>query len=325
MKFSIIIPVYNSEKYLKECVDSVLGQTHDDLEVILVDDESNDSSPKICKDYSLKDSRVKYIRKRNGGTSSARNVGLDNATGDYLMFIDNDDVWMDINAVSDINCLLQESNADVLMFDTAVYDQKSDKLDYKANNIDRSKLIGQSAADALRTIMSNGVMSRAVWSRVIRRDVVEKSHIRFPEGMRNEDTAFSAELIINSKSYDWYNNVFYKYRVNTGDSQTSKPINKDQLDDLKRILYRFANAGKKMDEDMREALYSYLAFPYAVWIGYSMVSDETSKMEIKEMKKISYLLRYDEDSSVKTLSKAYRILGYKGVCLLLKFWVKKNR
>jgi glycosyltransferase involved in cell wall biosynthesis len=325
MKYSIIIPVYNSEKYLEECVKSVTGQTYKDIEVILVDDESSDESPAICQKLAEEDSRIKYIRKKNGGTSAARNTGIDNSTGDYLMFIDNDDLWANDNALWEINSLLEESHADTLMFNTAVLNQKTSEVTWNHERINREEVVDVPADRALKSILEHGLMAVAVWSRVFKRKVIEENHVRFPDGMRNEDTAFSAGAMLYSKSYDWYDGVFYHYRVNTGDSQTSEPINKKQLDDLREILIKYAELGKSLDEPLKKAFYSYLAFPYSVWLGYSMTNRDTTRAEIKSMKKLEYILKYDYDKRVKMLSKVYRLLGYKGVCFLLKMWVKKNR
>ena len=100
-KVSIIVPVYNVEKYLAECVDSILNQTVQDIEVILVDDGSTDHSPVICDQYARADCRVNVIHKPNGGASSARNVGLQNITGQWCMFVDSDDVY-DANIVKEL-------------------------------------------------------------------------------------------------------------------------------------------------------------------------------------------------------------------------------
>ena len=116
MKYSVIIPVYNSEKYLRKCIDSILAQKYKDFEIILVDDESKDLSAKICDDYAQKDNRVKVIHKTNGGTADSRNVGIRAASGDYIMFVDNDDYWKRKDTLEDIDCQLNESHADVLMY-----------------------------------------------------------------------------------------------------------------------------------------------------------------------------------------------------------------
>ena len=89
---SVIVPVYNAEKCLPRCVESILSQTYKDLEIILVDDGATDDSPRICDDYAVKDSRIKVIHQKNGGISNARNTGLKNAKGDYIQLVDHDDV-----------------------------------------------------------------------------------------------------------------------------------------------------------------------------------------------------------------------------------------
>ena len=109
---SIIIPVYKTEPYLRKCVDSVLAQTYTNLEVILVDDGSPDDCGKICDEYAAKDSRVKVIHKENGGLSSARNCGLDVATGKYIGFVDSDD-WIDPDMYETLLGLLLRYDADI--------------------------------------------------------------------------------------------------------------------------------------------------------------------------------------------------------------------
>ena len=98
IKISVIIPVYNAEQYLKDCVDSIINQSYQNFELILVDDGSSDNSPKICDDYAAKDNRIIVIHKSNNGVSAARKTGLDNASGDYIMYVDSDD-WLDINTM----------------------------------------------------------------------------------------------------------------------------------------------------------------------------------------------------------------------------------
>ena len=116
VKFSIIIPIYNVERYLETCVNSILTQTYSDYEVILVDDGSPDRCGELCDHYAESDSRVKVVHKVNGGLSSARNAGLDIAMGEYVIFVDSDDYWDDTMALEHIQKNLAESNADLLVF-----------------------------------------------------------------------------------------------------------------------------------------------------------------------------------------------------------------
>ena len=116
MKFSIIIPIYKVEVYLHQCVDSVLAQSYKNIEVILVDDGSPDSCPRICDEYAAKDERIKVIHKPNGGLSDARNSGLKIANGDYVIFLDSDDYYNNTQFLQDIHDQLFFKNADVLFF-----------------------------------------------------------------------------------------------------------------------------------------------------------------------------------------------------------------
>lgn len=115
IKISIIIPVYNVEKYLATCLDSVINQTYKNLEILLIDDGSTDSSGLICEQYSKKDTRIKTIHKKNGGLSDARNVGISYASGDYISFIDSDD-FIDINTFTILNQYIKQYNADIITF-----------------------------------------------------------------------------------------------------------------------------------------------------------------------------------------------------------------
>lgn len=115
LKISVIVPIYNVEKYINKCVESILNQSYKNLEVILVDDGSPDNCGNICDDFSKQDARVITIHKKNGGLSSARNVGIENATGDYLLFVDSDD-FLDKNACELLVNLINKTNADIVCF-----------------------------------------------------------------------------------------------------------------------------------------------------------------------------------------------------------------
>lgn len=111
---SVIVPVYNVEKYLDKCVDSIVNQTYKNLEIILVDDGSPDNCPKMCDNWAKKDKRIKVIHKENGGVSSARNVGIDNAKGEYIGFVDSDD-WTEKKYIQKLYEVLIQENADIAL------------------------------------------------------------------------------------------------------------------------------------------------------------------------------------------------------------------
>lgn len=114
-KLSVVVPVYNVEEYLKRCVDSIINQNYPNIEIILVDDGSKDSSGKICDILAAKDKRIKVIHQSNGGLSAARNTGIDNATGDYIDFLDSDDELLP-NVFNDLIPLLEQNNLDIMIY-----------------------------------------------------------------------------------------------------------------------------------------------------------------------------------------------------------------
>ena len=122
-KISVIVPVYNTEQYLPRCIDSILAQTFTDFELLLIDDGSKDNSGKICDEYAVKDSRVRVFHKENGGVSSARNLGLDNAEGDYLILIDADDYWLNLDTLEILINSAKETNTDIVRGEFKIYNQ----------------------------------------------------------------------------------------------------------------------------------------------------------------------------------------------------------
>ena len=125
VKISIIVPVYKVEKYLDKCVNSIVGQTYKNLEIILVDDGSPDNCPAMCDEWAQKDSRIKVIHKKNGGLSSARNAGLDACTGDYIGFVDSDD-WIEPDMYEYLLNIGMKNNADVSRCEFVIEAENSD-------------------------------------------------------------------------------------------------------------------------------------------------------------------------------------------------------
>lgn len=113
---SVIVPVYNVEKYLDECIKSIMEQSYTNLEILLIDDGSSDNSINICNRYSLIDNRIRVISQKNGGASKARNRGIRESCGEYIIFIDSDDYWDDLDALKVMIGNMSESGADILQF-----------------------------------------------------------------------------------------------------------------------------------------------------------------------------------------------------------------
>ena len=142
---SIIIPIYNVEAYLRQCLETVIHQTYPNLEIILVNDGSPDQSEEICKEFFRKDARIRYVRQENGGLSAARNTGIELATGDYITFIDPDD-WVTEDYVEVLYRQLKKYDADVSVANYNLYDDSSSKYLIKVTDDDYSETLYEGRA-----------------------------------------------------------------------------------------------------------------------------------------------------------------------------------
>lgn len=325
MKISIIIPVYNSTLYLKQCVESILAQTYHNLEILLVDDGSTDDSPKICDEYATKDSRIITIHKQNGGTSDARNVGLEKASGDYITFMDNDDYWSNPEALNDIVKIIDETQPDVVMHTNMVYWQDKEKT-VNPPSFDRRLVSGKKREDAVGNLIKSGMLTVTVWTKLVKTSLIREHDLYFKKGIRNEDTDWIARMLIYAERFEWYDKPFYMYRKGHETAQTSQKMRYHMVNDLKNILIEYTEyAQQHMDEKYRRVFYSYLAYPYAVWMGqaYLIEQNEQIKKDRKLMKKYDYLLSYDMNPAVHLVHLVYRILGFELTSKILMLYIKK--
>lgn len=204
---SIIVPVYNCEKYLPVCLNSLIHQTYQNIEILLVDDGSTDSSVKICDEYARVNSRIKVIHKENGGVSSARNRGIQAATGKYVMFVDSDD-WLDLNACEKVAGALCDGTQ---LYVWASYIDKDEFLPVTTrHSIDRltADIIACNGKDQSGYI-------RAVWAKVFSRDLVR--NVTFPESFYiGEDACFllsCLQQITDMNQIAFINQGWYHYRI----------------------------------------------------------------------------------------------------------------
>lgn len=230
---SVIVPIYNVEKYLPECVDSILNQTLTDLEVILVDDGSPDSCPAICDTYAAKDSRVKVIHKLNGGLSSARNAGLDIASGRYIGFVDSDDM-IELDMYEKMVQRIVNSDAD-LCFCRVISTDEDGIL--RENNrlfgLDNSVLSGR---DVLNQLVKGGsTYYESIWNKLYKRELFDS--LRFIEGKQHEDAFIVHHIYGRCSRIVFLENLFYIYRLRS-DSIMRKEFSVKRLDVIDAFMDR---------------------------------------------------------------------------------------
>lgn len=193
---SIIIPVYNSEKYLEDCLNSVINQTYKDFEVLLIDDGSTDRSGKICDYYSQKDKRFKVFHRKNKGVSAARNFALEIAQGEYIAFIDSDDV-VNEHFIEFLITICIDNQADIAYCDSYNFNSNESLFEISENkNITNVTLTNFDSSYALQHFYDTW-MNPAIWNKLIKKELFED--LRFPLIQRAEDFWMVMQLIVRAK------------------------------------------------------------------------------------------------------------------------------
>lgn len=198
---SVIVPVYKVEKYLKNCLNSLINQTYKNWEAILVDDGSPDSSGEICEDYAARDPRFKVIHKPNGGLSSARNAGIDISGGKYVFFLDSDD-FLHCNALEKLTEYAEQTNTDIVQCDFL-----------RGTDVIFPEILEASFLDYdNHSIFTSFAAKIITCGKLYKRNVI--GDIRFPEGLINEDDFTTWKFYYNSRKIAVTNTPYYYYTVN---------------------------------------------------------------------------------------------------------------
>lgn len=216
-KISIIVPIYNVQSYLKKCIESLIQQTYENIEIILVNDGSTDNSGKICDYYALKDNRIKVVHQKNGGVSYARNTGLAYSTGDYIAFVDPDD-WIDKNMYEKMLEVLNENDSSIAMCGY-VYEGGDNIL-----NKSKPKLVEQNLSNRellSKLFMSNTYYYVILWNKLYKACLWKD--VRFPNGYVHEDEAVIHIIYDRCARMSIISNDFYHYRIiDTSITHTNK-------------------------------------------------------------------------------------------------------
>ncbi len=221
ISISIIVPIYNTEKYLKKCIDSLINQTYKDIEIILVNDGSKDNSEQIINKYD--DKRIKYFKKKNEGIGKTRNYGIDKATGDYLMFIDSDDYIANDCCQEFVN-EISNTKADIVVSD--FYKDRNGTYEYiKIDDFGISNL----KKDSNLLIRINP----GPCNKVYKRDLVIKNHIRFNEQYKYEDSPFVIECLIKANKIAKINKALSYYCIHSNSETT---VRDDRVFDIIKII-----------------------------------------------------------------------------------------
>lgn len=309
-QFSIIVPIYNVENYLEKCVNSILEQSYQNYQLILVDDGSTDRSPELCDKFCENNEKISVIHKANGGLSSARNTGLDIAKGEYIIFLDSDDYWDDRDALLKIYNRIQTTHSDIYIFGMKKFFQSTGKYSEERKPIFTESNL--SFLVKIRCLMQNNTFVACAWDKVIRRGIIADNTLRFTQGQMSEDIEWCIKLLFCVESIETISECFYVYRQQNKTSITSN-IARKNMEDILQVIEKYMSCEK-------DYVKHFIANQYVLWIT---TANRISIKEIRDLvqraKQYWFLLDYDWYPYVKKV-KRIKWVGFSGVKALLGFY-----
>lgn len=301
---SIIIPVYNVEPYIEKCIESVINQTYQDLDIILVNDGSTDLSGDICDKYSKLDSRIRVIHQKNSGQSKARNVGISIARGEYIGFVDSDD-YIELNMYEKLINTMEQYNADIV--ECAVKNIYTNKTVYN----ETKKIYICTGEEALKKHLEKPNDSKspraAVWSRLFKSEKIKS--LKFPEGMIHEDFYFTYRALLNCSKYCWIDEALYCHIYTNSNSTTQLPFSKKDLSKINIFKERmdYLKAIKKNQlAKYAEVNYYSLLLQYFYKTSYNNMIHESEYLKKEIVKNTDKILR-----SSMSIKKKFEFIVFK--------------
>lgn len=291
IKVSVVIPVYNVEKYLEKCLDTIINQTLKEIEIICVNDGSTDNSINILKKYGIKDNRIQIVSQENKGSSAGRNTGIEHSNGEYIIFIDSDD-WIELNTLEELYNYANQLNLDILMFKLVFFNQ--DTLEKSQNQFSSFEVINSSFdgkvfnyKDVLDVLFK---ISHSPF-KLHKASFLKDNDIKFIEGLNYEDVVFFFQTFLNAKRISILRRPFYYYR--TRDDSTSNVANEGSFDIFKIL---------KITQDFlkEKNIYNSCINDFTL---FTIVNIKYVYLRLDEKYKKEYLSRIHENYKVFNLDK----------------------
>lgn len=299
---SVIIPVYNVEQYLGKCVDSVICQTYRRLEILIIDDGSTDGCGRICDEYAEKDERIKVFHTENRGLSAARNLGLDEATGEYISFIDSDD-WFELKAIETAVDAVIESKADIACFRFVREYKNASRIVY-GDVQTRIVLVGEGIITDYCTQPHIGV---AAWNKLYKKGLFE--NIRFPEGRYYEEIATTHRVLLIAKKVVCIPNCLLHYRARKNSIARSHTLKSIQ-DQWKACIARYEDIVRISEgygERLIESCLGSIGRMWSWYSGFSKEEKEEASCLLKAMQNFSCIHR-EEVLRSSTIPQIYKTI-----------------
>ena len=243
---SIIVPIFNNEKYLNKCIDSLLDQSYQNIEIILVNDGSMDKSPKICDEYAKKDKRIRVIHKKNTGVSDSRNVGIENSKGIWITFVDSDD-WVETNYCEYLHNIAVKNNSDMSL---TFFPNKVKENNIPKNNI-VDKIVTFNRVEAIKTMLYYKIVISS-WNKMYKSNIIKNNNLKFNNNINfGEGFEFVISYFINCNRIVIGKEKIYNYRVDNENSvmtKISKRLISDSIKSQDLIESKVINIDKSINQ-----------------------------------------------------------------------------
>lgn len=305
---SVIVPVYNVEAYLKECIDSILLQEYEKMEIIMVDDGSTDSSGSICDEYALRHDNVIVIHQENAGLAAARNTGIYCAKGDYLLFVDSDDYI----ARGAIKGIIRESMSmgeptDVIFLKIKkVFSDGTER--FFGEKYDREKINHQPKEKVLKQLVKTGKFPGSSCNKMVKRKLIVDNGIFFPEGLVCEDIDWVLQLLRVAESFFYCDIDYYYYRQNRIGSITNT-INIRSVKSLLEILGKWLDRNGETDP-FRDIFNAFLAYEYMILlILYGTLGEDEKRGVREKIHDYKWIMRYAKGRKEKVVAFVSALFG----------------
>ncbi|HWJ77143.1 MAG TPA: glycosyltransferase [Niallia sp.] len=320
----VIIPVYNVEKYLNQCVDSVLSQSFKDIEVILVNDGSTDKSGEICEIYKEKDLRVKVIHKENGGLSDARNAGIKASTAQYLLFLDSDDYWVEDSLEKIVECTTED--VDVVFLTVAKFFEKRNIVEKTFESLNRNEIKNKSQKEVFEHLARADKFPVAAWDKLIKREIIINNNMYFKKGLLSEDIDWTTNLLLTARKFDVCDVDFYIYRKQRTGSITGS-IKLKNVTDLIYILKKWVHKCEngEVKKDLVKPLLALFAYEYTILMGHIFsVNKEERKIIINDVITLKTILQFSNNNKTKFVRQLTKIIGFYNTSFLLNQYIRRK-
>lgn len=235
---SIVVPVYNVEKYVGKCIDSILAQTDGDFELLLIDDGTKDTSGEICDAYGEKDSRVKVIHQENKGLGGARNTGIEAATGEWILFVDSDD-WLEPDILEKAGKTARETGADLVMFGFRSVDELGTTLQNYVEELPKGQVLEIAKHPDIY------LTAPCAWNKLYKTELFRKTGVRYPNRVWYEDIRTTLKLFLAAKTAVFLDDIGYNYLLRSGSitNNVNADRNAEIIDAFEDILSYFKEQG----------------------------------------------------------------------------------